>query len=333
MSERTAPDAFTHPAPSCRVRRALRVPCPDHSTNLGCVVKPFDESQGSVIVPARLAHADAVEELTRVISSLSSVLSRRQRIVVVAQPDPPTHESVAALFAARGRDPRVSCLILNRPVGKWPAVGQALTRLPAGQDWIAVFDGDGAFSAGDLPALVEPVTTGQAVHVIGRRRAGSHCLEAVGQTSADSRVHLEAFFNTLALRRLGVNDGDTLCGFDIQCGFHVFGKERSTGLTETTPPFYGGELLAFIDTRQRGERVAAVDVTVGRNPPSTYRMSEIVDALLHLPLIATAGVDDFAHALTTAPRWYRHWGLDRERFEDEIRATVLVRATGRGGER
>ena len=31
-------------------------------------------------------------------------------------------------------------------------------------DWIAVFDGDGAFSATDLPALVEPVAAGHAGH-------------------------------------------------------------------------------------------------------------------------------------------------------------------------
>jgi hypothetical protein len=283
-----------------------------------------------VIVPARLANADAVERLERVISSLSSVLShRRQHIMVVAQPDAPMRDGVAALFARP--DPRVTCITTDGPLGKWPAVAQALTLLTGREDWIAVFDGDGAFSATDLPALVEPVTTRRAAHVIGRRPAGTLSLEAAGQTSADSRVHLEAFFNTLALQRLGVHDGDALCGFDIQCGFHVFGKKRSAGLTGTTLPFYGGELLAFIDTRQRGERVIAVDVTVGRNPPSAYRISEIVDALLHLPLIATAGVDDLGRALATAPRWYRHWGFDRERFEDEMRTTVLAQATRRGG--
>lgn len=331
MSDPTARDAFTGYAPSCKVCRALRGSRSAPHSNLGRVVKPFDKSPGCVIVPARLANAEAVARLERVISSLSTVLSSgQQHIVVVGQPEAPSRDATTALFARC--DPSVTCITADSPLGKWPAVGQALSRLPGGEDWIAVFDGDGAFSATDLPALAEPVTAGHAVHAIGRRPAGTLCLEAAGQTSPDSRVHLEAFFNTLALQRLGVRDGDALCGFDIQCGFHVFGKERSLALTDTPLPFYGGELLAFIDTRRRGEHVAAVDVTVGRNPPSTYRMSEIVDALLHLPLIATAGIDDLGRALATAARWYRHWEFDRERFEAEMAATVLTRAARRAGE-
>lgn len=61
------------------------------------------------------------------------------------------------------------------------------------------------------------------------------------------------------------------------------------------------------------------------NPPSAYRMSEIVDGLLGLHFIAAAGRRHFDRALTLAPRWYRNWGIDQKEFENEIHATVLDR--------
>jgi hypothetical protein len=283
-------------------------------------VKTFRDSRGCIIVPVRASDRDAVDRLAGVLVSL---LPLGQPIVLVAQLDATSRAAFAALAARHG--PAVRSVTLDRPVGKWPAVGQALSMLSGTEDWVAVFDGDGAFSASDLPALVEPIVTGHAVHAIGRRPERSLSLEAVGQTSARSRIHVEAFFNTVTLLMLGVTDDDALCGFDIQCGLHVFANGRCARMSPGALPFYGGELLLFFETVDDGGTVVAADVTLGVNPPSAYRMSEIVHGLLGLHFIAAAGRRHFDRALTLAPRWYRSWGIDQEEFENEIHATVLDR--------
>jgi hypothetical protein len=295
-----------------------------HGTLQATVVKTFRDSRGCIIVPARAADSDAIDRLAGVLDALRPL---GQPIVLVAQLDAASRTAFAALAASHG--PAVHGVTLDRPVGKWPAVGHALPLLSGVEDWVAVFDGDGAFSASDLPALVEPITAGRAVHAIGRRPERSLSLEAVGQASARSRVHLEAFFNTVTLLTLGVTGDDPLCGFDIQCGLHVFAGARCARMARGALPFYGGELLLFFETVEAGGTVVAADVTVGVNPPSAYRMSEIVDGLLGLHFITTAGRRHFDRALTIAPQWYKGWGLDQRKFENEIDAIVLERAAGR----
>lgn len=274
------------------------------------------KSIGAVIIPAYMQQMTSLDRLEAVLDTLTSIACR---VIVVAQAEPDALLLFRSLAESRG----IEALEFSERLGKWPAFAAGLKLLSGEEDWIVVLDGDGAFSGTELPSLVAPIVEGIADHVIGQRDLVR--LSARDQVTSNSRLYVEAFFNTIALLLLGIADAPAFHCLDIQSGLHAFSAVRCKNISLDQLPFYGGELFLFMETMCSGGRVVPVPVTTQGNPPSDYLLTEVIDNLLALNWLATAPDDVFAEALDIAPCLYKPWICDAASFRKEIRITVLER--------
>ncbi|MDN5849589.1 MAG: glycosyltransferase, partial [Nitrococcus sp.] len=269
---------------------------------------------GAVIIPTYMPQMHSLDRLEAVLETLTPILTPIVcRVIVVAQAEPDLLLTFRSLAESRG----IETLEFSQRRGKWPAFAAGLKLLSGEEDWIVVLDGDGAFSGTEIPSLVVPIVEGVADHVIGQRDLVR--LSARDQITSNSRLYVEAFFNTVALLLLGIADAPAFHRFDIQSGLHAFSAARCKNIALDKLPFYGGELFLFMETMCSGGRVVSVPVTTQENPLSGYLLTEVIDHLLALHWFATASDDVFAKALDIAPCLYQSWIIDAESFRQEIR--------------
>ncbi|MDN5869666.1 MAG: glycosyltransferase [Nitrococcus sp.] len=280
------------------------------------IKKDGSKAPGAVVVPAYMPQMTSLDRLEAALDTLPPMDCR---VIVVAQAEPDILLTFRSLAESRG----IQTLEFSQRLGKWPAFAAGLKLLSGEEDWIVVFDGDGAFSGAEIPSLAVPIMEGVADHVIGRRDLIR--LSATDQATSDSRSYVEAYFNTVALVLLGIADTAAFHAFDIQSGLHAFSAARCKNISLDKLPFYGGELSLFMETMCSGGRVVSVPVTARENPLSGYLLVEIIDHLLALHWLAAASDDVFEEALDIAPCLYNSWIRDSETFRKEIRMTVLER--------
>jgi glycosyltransferase involved in cell wall biosynthesis len=271
-------------------------------------------ASGSVIVPAYLSRTDQISLLD---TTLQTLLDESFHVIAVLQGEAELRTHAASRFGGNG----VKVRELPSAVGKWPAVTEGLRSRQESDQWIAVVDADGAYRGSEIRELVEMVADNRADHVIGQR--DSVQLNAVDDVTGNSRLHVEAFFDTLA-QLLVTNPGQALQpGLDIQCGVHAFSNAQ---LDTWWPhmPYYGGELLLYLKTVATGRRLGVAPVTHA-DAPSSYSVREIVDNILSIEQIASAPPRLFDRALHLAPSLYRDWINNPRLFAGEIRGLVADR--------
>ena len=266
-----------------------------------------------IIVPFYISTDDTIRVLENALATLPRF---NGRVLVAAQG---TKDAVSD-FRKRVSSPNVITIESNTRLGKWPAVGRCLSKLNGDEQWIAVFDGDGAFSGADLPQIVAPIMADGVAHTIGKR--SNVYLSSIDEFSVHTRIYVEAFFNTLTLLVLKLHETCEYHAFDIQCGFQAFSGTRVREIVSEDLPYYGGELALFHSTvslRQRVVNVLVHDLKGGR---SNYRVSEIVEQLLHLPFLRGVDHGTFTRAVQLVPELYPSWIDSVPAFEDEIRRVL-----------
>jgi glycosyltransferase involved in cell wall biosynthesis len=278
--------------------------------------KEKQQSVGTVIIPIYMQQMASLHRLESVLDTLPSIASS---VIVVAQ----AKSDILALFRSFAESRGITVREFSKRIGKWPAFAAGLKLLSGEEDWIVVFDGDGAFPGTVLPSLVAPIVEGIADHVIGQRDLVR--LSARDQVTSDSRLYIEAFFNTVVLVLLGIADAPAFRCFDIQSGLHAFSAARCKNISLGQLPFYGGELFLFMETMYSGGRIIPVPVTTQENPPSGYLLAEVITNLLALDWLAATPDHVFIEALNVAPDLYKPWIRDATSFRREIRITVLER--------
>jgi hypothetical protein len=269
---------------------------------------------GAVIVPSLLTDVKSVTDLRETISEIPESLDCQVLAVIQGK------TADRRLYLDKPSR-RTHAVVQSEPTGKWPAIWHGLDHIDATVEWVAVFDGDAAFGADGLLAIVELLAAQNAHHAVGQRDVPK--LFSADDISSNTRIFVEAYFNTLILLSLGPQALDRYHGFDIQCGLQGFKSSWLRALARTPMPFYGGEALLFRESVQAGIQVASTAVTNLGRSQSTYRTREIVSQLLNLDFIKAIPYETFKAAAELAPSTYANWALDRVDFRREIEQLVL----------
>jgi hypothetical protein len=138
------------------------------------------------------AHVWQVDQVHLLQTTVHALMGESFHVIVVLQGD----SEVRAYAKTRLDGNTVRLLELSTAVGKWPAVTAGLHLRHDDDQWIAVVDSDGAYSGLEVRDLVEPILKNRADHVIGQR--DTVALNAPDDLTGVSRLHVEAFFNTVA---------------------------------------------------------------------------------------------------------------------------------------
>ncbi len=272
------------------------------------------KSFGAVIVPCVLNDVESITNLNATISEVPENLN--WQVVAVIQGDAQIRQ-----LCLHNRASRNHTIVEAEPIGKWPAIWLGLNHVNAEAQWIAVFDGDAAFSAQGLSAVISPVANNNAQHVVGQRDIPM--LSSVDDLSSNTRIFIEAYFNTLVLLSLGQPCLTRYRGFDIQCGLQGFESSWLRTLARTPMPLYRGEALLFHKSIEAGVAVAPATVTQRMKSQSSYRTHQIVAELLGLDFVAGISTETFESAVEAAANTYDKWILDRIAFRFEIEELVL----------
>lgn len=225
----------------------------------------IDEHRAAVVVPAY----NVAPRVRRVVETIPSWVDR---VIVV---DDASHDHTQAIARSARRD---GVTVLSHPVNR--GVGAAIATgyreaLSTPVDLVIVMAGDGQMDPDDLPALVYPITRGEADYVKGNRLRHRSLLAAMPPVRILGNVVLSAL--TRAATGLDhINDS--------QCGYTAIHRRalRSLDLDALWPRYgYPNDLLSALALE--GRRV--VDVTVRPvydGAPSGVRWK---DAVVTIPKI------------------------------------------------
>ncbi len=234
----------------------------------------IDGHRVGVVVPA----FNVAERVGRVISTIPAWVDA---VVVV---DDGSHDGTARVAAGVRREGlRVCAHPVNRGVGAAIATGYRAA-LADGVDVVAVMAGDGQMDPADLPAILAPVTSGQADYAKGNRLRHRDVLRAMPPARLAGNLAL----STLTRAATGLwNVGDSQCGYTA---IHARAL-RAIDLDALWPRYgYPNDLLSALALR--GLRVADVTVRpVYEGAPSGVRWR---DALVTIPgILARAAARRF----------------------------------------
>jgi hypothetical protein len=90
-------------------------------------------------------------------------------------------------------------------------------------------------------------------------------------------------------------------------------------------PYYGGELLLYLNTVTAGWRLGVARVTTHTDSASSYSIRDIVANSMAIERISSAPRSLFEKALHLAPLMYRRWIDDADLFAADIAALVTER--------
>jgi glycosyltransferase involved in cell wall biosynthesis len=225
----------------------------------------FDGHRIATVVPA----LDVASRIGRVISTLPSWVDR---VIIV---DDGSRDATSAVARATGRDGLEVCTHeFNRGVGA--AIVTGYKRALAGDaDVVVVMAGDGQMDPADLPALLAPVTLGDAHYAKGNRLRHRSVLRVMPAVRLVGNVALSALTRgATGLWHVG----------DSQCGYTAVRRPALEALDlDALWPRYGypNDLLSALAVRG----LTVVDVTVRpvyEGAPSGVRWR---DALFTIPRI------------------------------------------------
>ncbi len=256
-----------------------------------------------VIIPALMRSESFASDSELLTKTVESVLSETEtRILLLLQGD---NRSVSHFSERYGSNPDVKMLYANEPLGKWGGVKLGVGLLKhvyrSDRGIYVLMDSDFSFHGNDIPALIEPLARGDAHYVIGNRDRVA--LPTPG-ASADERMYVELYFNTLCMIRLKEHLREFV-PFDIQCGLQAFDHEVFSNIDfNRIPNAYGGEIEIFSQNVIGGYLPETSDVTHHNVSEASFNIKTVVESLLQLPIYGSLSRTDRGQALDLCPRIY-----------------------------
>jgi hypothetical protein len=274
---------------------------------------------GAVVIPAYLHDRESVDKLYLTLQTIPSDLPAT--LIVAVQYE---NENWRQKIPEHKKHHTVTIESKKR-LGKWRAISLGFSKLLGSESWIATLDGDASYRGEDISKLAHVIVAEQAHHVIGKRDVV--LLRSRDDRSVNTRLYLEAYFNSLLLLILNSGKSSQYSGFDIQSGFQVFSMERVKQIRGMAFPFYGGEALLFYSSVKGGYSIRAVDVKILNQTMSTYSVEDMISNMFSLDFISSCQTDVFRNAVDAAISMYSNWIKDSADFRSEIDTLVLSRLT------
>ncbi len=175
---------------------------------------------------------------------------------------------------------RFGAVVMAHPEnrGKGAALRTAFNHAKTmGFDIVVMLDADGQHDPSEIPALIEPISTGQADMVLGSRY-----IEGAEMNAPSYRRFGLKVFNALSKKTGNYNISDT------QSGFRAFSARALDVILRSVTEGYGVETEQLALAQQEGLRIVEVPVTIKYGDEKTSKLNplshgaELFETLLRL---------------------------------------------------